>query len=390
MRRLWLVFAQTVTVCLGIVFIVTTLRPEWMTPAPQQLPESRPDIADTVAQQTEAPAAAPVYSYADAVTQAAPAVVSVYTRKHINASQQPQRQAPDHERRLRERPGPGQQGPATGLGSGVIMRDDGYILTNYHVVGAAEAIEITLADGRHAVAQWVGADPESDLAVVKIGLSDLTPITMGDDLNLKVGDVVLAIGNPFGVGQTTTMGIVSALGRNRTGVNIYENFIQTDAAINPGNSGGALVDPLGRLVGINTAIYSEGKGALGIGFAIPVGATGTILEQIIQTGQVQRGWLGIEPQDMTSELAQAFSLDSQQGVIVADVLSSGPAAQAGIEVGDIVVLLNDTPVVDAIQFLDMIAALEPGATVRVRVLRDHAEQDVDVRLGVRPGIEPHE
>lgn len=379
MRRLWLFFTQAVTVCLAIVFVVTTLRPEWV--MPRMDAGSAGIVRPPAALPDQAAGTQGVQSYADAVALAAPSVVSVHTRKHIKPLQTPFKPAPE----LPDIPGLGQHGQVS-LGSGVIVRDGGYVLTNYHVVEAADAIDITLVDGRQTSAELVGADPESDLAVLRIALPDLTPITLGGDLELRVGDIVLAIGNPFGVGQTTTFGIVSALGRDRLGVNIYENFIQTDAAINPGNSGGALVDSAGRLVGINTAIYSESGGSLGIGFATPARAAETILVQIIETGHVARGWLGVEPQDVTPDLARAFGLDSPEGVILASVPADGPAGHAGLEVGDIIVMLNDQPVANAVRLLAMVAVLPPESTVVLQVLRDGRKTDVEVMLGTRPPI----
>lgn len=389
MRRLWLLFTQTVTVCLGIVFVVTTLRPDWVVPQADPLPGNSASPVQEAARTKDDVAAntdvtSPADSYADAVARAAPSVVSVYTRKHINVRPMPFAQDPEVEQRMREIPGFNSLGQATSLGSGVIARDGGYILTNYHVVEAADAIEVTLSDGRQAKATLVGADPESDLAVVQVQLPGLVPITLADESALRVGDVVLAIGNPFGVGQTTTLGIVSALGRNRLGVNIYENYIQTDAAINPGNSGGALVDTSGRLVGINTAIYSENGGSLGIGFAIPAPAASVILSQIIKTGHVIRGWLGVEPQDITAELAQAFDLEGQDGVILARVFGDGPAARAGLQVGDIVVGLDAQQVTDAAQFLAEVAALAPDTTAEVHVLRNGIRKKIEVQVGARP------
>ena len=369
MRRLWLLFAQTVTVCLGILFIVSTLQPGWLSWG-----------------HVEQHPAAPLASYASAVARAAPAVVNIYTSKQVRTPIAPLLDDPELARLFRDFPGFNHQRRTTALGSGVIVRSDGYILTNYHVVDAADAIEVALADGRRSNAKVVGADPESDLAVLKLDLNDLPAITFGDDMRIRVGDVVLAIGNPFGVGQTTTLGIVSALGRNRLGINIYENFIQTDAAINPGNSGGALVDAQGQLVGINTAIYSEFGGSLGIGFAIPASAARTILEQIIANGRVTRGWLGVEPQDMTLELAKAFGLKQAGGVVIAAVLNGGPAARAGLLVGDVVLAMDDQEVRDAIDFLNRIAPLAPGEKTRLTVWRDGKERRVEVKAGQRPVI----
>jgi serine protease DegQ len=376
MRRLWLLFAQTVTVCLGILFIVATLRPDWLQPAAPP-PPARPESAA---------ATAPVASYAQAVAQATPSVVNIYTSKHVNVPLIPLPSDPELERLFRDIPGFSRRRESTNLGSGVIVRRDGYVLTNYHVIEAADAIEVALGDGRQTKAELVGADPESDLAVLKIDLPDLRPMAFNGEHEVQVGDVVLAIGNPFGVGQTTTMGIVSALGRNRLGINIYENFIQTDAAINPGNSGGALVDTSGRLVGINTAIYSETGGSLGIGFAIPAAAAHNIMEQIIKTGTVTRGWLGIEPQDVTPDLAKAFDLAQDDGVIIASVLRNGPAWKGGIRVGDIVLALNGQPVHDSIGFLNQIAPLPPRQKVTLTIMRDGKKLDIALQVGIRPRI----
>jgi serine protease DegQ len=320
------------------------------------------------------------------VAQATPSVVNVYTSKHINVPLVPLPADPELKRLFRDIPGFSRRKESTNLGSGVIVRSDGYILTNYHVIEAADAIEVALSDGRQTRAELVGADPESDLAVLKIDLPDLRAIGFNGEHQVRTGDVVLAIGNPFGVGQTTTMGIVSALGRNRLGINIYENFIQTDAAINPGNSGGALIDTTGRLVGINTAIYSETGGSLGIGFAIPAQAAHTIMDQIIKTGTVTRGWLGIEPQDITPDLARAFNLKQSDGVIIASVLRNGPAWRAGIRVGDIVLKLNGQTVYDSIGFLNQIAPLPPRETITLTIMREGKKRDLEVQVGTRPRI----
>ncbi len=381
MHRYWLVFAQTVTVCLGILFIVATLRPDWLRNDPR-----RPAAGSTVSTPVTATGGSVVPSFAEAVARATPSVVNIYTTKAVDVPLIPLPADPELNRLFRSLPGFTQRRQAGSLGSGVIVRSDGYVLTNYHVVEAADAIRVALSDGRETDARVVGADPETDLAVLKIGLPKLQAIAVEEDEALRVGDVVLAIGNPFGVGQTTTLGIVSALGRNRLGINIYENFIQTDAAINPGNSGGALVDAQGRLVGINTAIYSETGGSLGIGFAIPVKTAQRILEEIVQFGKVTRGWLGIEPQDITPELMRAFKLEHQNGVIVAGVLRNGPAHLAGLRVGDIVLALNDVALQDSISFLNAIAPLKPGSVVTLTVLREGREQQIEAKVGERPPL----
>jgi len=377
MRRLWLIFAQAVTVTLGILFVVTTLRPDWLrfNGAPPAAP-ARP------AGQAAVPAAAA--SYASAVARAAPAVVNVYTTKHVDVPLMPLPEDPVLRQFFGQLPGFSQRRESTSLGSGVIVRAEGYVLTNYHVVEAADAIEVALADGRRGAAKVIGADPDSDLAVLKLDLPDLPAIAFEAGAAPRVGDVVLAIGNPFGVGQTTTMGIVSALGRNRLGINTYENFIQTDAAINPGNSGGALIDVQGRLVGINTAIYSQSGGSLGIGFAIPADAAGRVLDDIVRTGSVQRGWLGVEPQDITPDLARSFGLERPGGVIIAGVMREGPAG-GRLRVGDIVLAVDGAPVVDTVGLLAQIAALKPGGKTTLSLLRAGKRIEVELAVGIRPG-----
>jgi serine protease DegQ len=386
MRRLWLLFAQTVTVCLGILFIVQTLRPDLLgggTPHPSGAVSQAP-VVEPAAPGTPGPE-----SYSPAVARAVPAVVNVYTRKHVNVPLVPLPNDPNLRQFFGQIPGLTRPEESTSLGSGVIVRADGHILTNYHVIEAAEEIDVALSDGRQARAKVVGADPDSDLAVLKINLPRLQPITFRGDQPVRVGDVVLAIGNPFGVGQTTTLGIVSALGRTGLGINLYENFIQTDAAINPGNSGGALIDSQGRLVGINTAIYSETGGSLGIGFAIPATTAHAILDQIVATGKVSRGWLGVEPQDLTPDLARAFGLSRDYGVIIAGVLVNGPAARGGVRVGDIMVSLNGQPVRDAVGFLNQIAPLKPGEPATLVVLRNGKEHTLKIDPGLRPAQNSH-
>ncbi|MCX5590373.1 S1C family serine protease [Alcaligenes endophyticus] len=372
MRSLWLLFTQTITVCLGIWFTVSTLRPEWVTAA---VPE--PDIMPTY---QLAPAVAG--SYAQAVRRAAPAVVNIYTSQRLKPAQRPYEGGwQGAEPNVDDAPS------ETNLGSGVIVHQDGLILTNNHVLNAIDKVELALADGRRASAELVGRDPDSDIAVLRVSLPDL-PVIPLYAAPVHVGDVVLAIGNPFGVGQTTTQGIVSGLGRSRLGVNLYENFIQTDAAINPGNSGGALIDVQGRLVGINTAMYSETGGSLGIGFAIPAPMALAVLHELVSTGVVSRGWLGIEPQDLSPDLVQAFGLPSAQGAIVARVLRQSPAAGAGLQVGDIVQTLDGQTVDDSIGLLTQIAALKAGSRTSLQVWRDGKSRTIKVTVGQRPAAQP--
>ena len=270
------------------------------------------------------------------------------------------------------------------LGSGVIVSADGLILTNHHVIEAADEIQVALPDGRTLAAQVVGTDPETDLAVLRVKHADLPAITFAKAETLRVGDVVLAIGNPFGVGQTVTMGIVSALGRSHLGINTFENYIQTDAAINPGNSGGALVDAGGHLVGINTAIFSRSGGSLGIGFAIPVSIVRQVMEQIVANGAVIRGWVGIEVQEISPEIAESFNLKSVEGALIAGVLRGGPADRAGIRPGDVLVAVNGNPVRDSTSLLNLIAALAPGKLAQLRLIRDQAAMQLPVTVEKRP------
>ncbi|HEY8027713.1 MAG TPA: Do family serine endopeptidase [Burkholderiaceae bacterium] len=377
MRRLWLPFAQTVTIGLALLFITKTLKPEWL----DGLHHSH-----AVALQ-EAPAGTSVGqgSYRDAAKRAMPSVVNIFTSKETRQPKNPFMGDPFMKKffgdRFNER-----DDKQLSLGSGVIVSKEGFILTNNHVVEAADEIEVALADGRKAVAKLVGTDPETDLAVIKVDLTDLPAITLGHSEQTQVGDVVLAIGNPFGVGQTVTMGIVSALGRNHLGINTFENFIQTDAAINPGNSGGALIDTNGNLLGINTAIYSRSGGSLGIGFAIPASTVKTVLESIIGTGQVVRGYIGVEPQDITPDLAESFGLTTKTGTIIAGVVKGGPADKAGIKPGDILLAVEGKPVADTIEMLNLIAQLTPGSTAKMTVLRKSEQSKVDVVIGKRPRI----
>ncbi|HNO61312.1 MAG TPA: Do family serine endopeptidase, partial [Plasticicumulans sp.] len=323
-------------------------------------------------------------SYADAARKAVPAVVHIFTSQEVKGARHPFINDPIFRHFFGDRFGEQSQ-RRSGLGSGVVVSPEGYVLTNFHVVDGADEIEVAHNDGRKYKARVVGTDPESDLAVLRIPADHKLPvIAFGSSDALRVGDVVLAIGNPFGVGQTVTSGIVSALGRSHLGINTFENFIQTDAAINPGNSGGALVDVNGNLVGINTAIYSQSGGSMGIGFAIPVSLARNVMEQIVRTGGVTRGWVGVEVQEITEELADSFKLKGTDGALIAGVMRGGPADKAGIRPGDVLARIGGKPVKDAQGMQDLIAALEPGRSARFDLRREGRDVGVDVVIGKRP------
>jgi len=381
LSRLWLLFAQATTIGLALLFIVATLKPHWLRSEPALAPAAAPKVTVHQAAVTETEPAAALKSYAEAARRAMPAVVSVYTTKEIRRS--PALEDPLFDRFFGDR-FQGRADRVSGLGSGVIAAAEGYVLTNHHVVQAADEIAVALADGRKVAATLVGADPETDLAVLRIDARDLPVIKLGPSEALAVGDVVLAIGNPFDVGQTVTMGIVSAVGRNNLGINRYENFIQTDAAINQGNSGGALVDTAGNLVGINTAIYSRSGGSIGIGFAIPTAIVTEVMKDLITKGRVTRGYFGIEPVDITPELVAALKLRREQGVVVRGVQRNAPAGNAGMEPGDVLLSINDTPVRSTPGMLNQIAQLPPGSVAKVRVDRNSRELDLAVTVGERP------
>jgi serine protease DegQ len=380
MRRLWLIFSQAVTIALALLFIVATLKPEWLQRSPAHM---LPQVV-SISSAPQAPeAAAPVAgSLQAAVRRAAPAIVSIAASRAPAAN--PNADDPWFRFFFGLRGGPQGNEPQRGLGSGVIVSPEGYLLTNHHVVEGADDIEVQLADGRQARARVVGSDPETDIAVLKIDLDRLPAIVFGDSDRLQVGDTVLAIGNPFGVGQTVTAGIVSALGRNRLGLNTFENFIQTDAAINPGNSGGALVDAAGNLVGINSAIFSRSGGNLGIGFAIPGASARMVMESLIKEGRVVRGWIGVEPRDLTPEMADTLHLPVRNGVLITGVLQEGPASTGGIKPGDVVTRIGRQPVSNTTEMLNAVAALPPGTDAVVAVQRGDKSIDVTVKVAQRP------
>lgn len=373
MKKLWLIFAQTTTIGLAAWFLVSALRPDWV---------SRPAPAIATVKEVVASAPAALPSYRAAVKRAMPAVVNIYTAKEIRQRRSPLFNDPIFRRFFGDEPAQ----KASSLGSGVIVSDKGYIVTNNHVVESADEIEVALADGRTAEAKIIGTDPDTDLAVIRIDLEKLPVIAFGDADKAQTGDVVLAIGNPFGVGQTVTMGIISALGRSELGINTFENFIQTDAAINPGNSGGALVDAGGNLLGINTAIYSKTGGSLGIGFAIPAATVRQVMEEIIRAGSVTRGWLGVEVQDVTPELATSFGLVEARGALIAGVVRGGPADKAGIRPGDVLLALAGKEVANSSGMLNQIAAIRPGDAVEMRVVRRGQEKTLQVTMGKRPRL----
>ena len=375
MKRIWLLFAQAVTVLLAAFFVVSTLKPEWV--------NRRTTSLGGVVSVVEAPTGAlnniAPGSLSAAAKKASPAVVSINTSKA--AQRNPRSNDPWFKFFFGDQGG---DQPQVGLGSGVIVSADGYILTNNHVVDGADEIEVTLNDSRHAHGKVIGTDPDTDLAVLKIELDKLPVITLGNSDGLEVGDQVLAIGNPFGVGQTVTSGIVSALGRNQLGINNFENFIQTDAAINPGNSGGALIDVNGNLEGINTAIYSRSGGSMGIGFAIPVSMAKIVLEGIVKEGQVRRGWIGVEPNNLSPELAETFGVKADTGVIITGVLQAGPAAKAGIRPGDVITGVGDKKIDNVQELLTAVAGLKPGDASRFALRRGGDKMELDVTPGLRP------
>jgi serine protease DegQ len=379
MRRLWLLFAQTITVAFGLYLVLVTVRPDWIARA---LPVHRIDTGPAPVLQAAASAKPEGASFRNAAGRAMPAVVNIFSSKS------PPKGKGEKQDPLRRFFGDGSpERQSASLGSGVIVSPDGYILTNNHVVEDADDIEVGLADGRTVPAKIVGTDPETDLAVIQVAERKLPVMLLGHPEKARVGDVVLAIGNPFGVGQTVTMGIISAVGRNNLHINHFENFIQTDAAINFGNSGGALVDTSGNLLGINSAIYSQTGGSVGIGFAIPVTTAKAVLDEIVAHGQVVRGWIGIESQDITPELADSFGLQRKTGAIIAGVVRGGPADKAGMKPGDILADVGGKDVASTTDMLNLIAQLRPGGKTRMTVIRKNRPSTLDVTVGKRPRIE---
>ena len=377
MRKTWLIFSQAVTVALAIVFVIATLKPDWLQNRPGSTVPGLLPMVETPAANGPAGTVATT-GYSAAAKRATPAVVSITTRKA--PARNPHEGDPWFDFFFGER----ERQAQVGLGSGVIVSSEGYLLTNNHVVEGASDIDVQLTDGRSAPAKVIGTDPDSDVAVLKIELDRLPVMAFGNTDSLQVGDVVLAIGNPFGVGQTVTAGIVSALGRDHLGINTFENFIQTDAAINPGNSGGALVDTNGNLMGINTAIYSRSGGSMGIGFAIPANTAQHVMEGLVRDGQVTRGWIGIEPRDLTPEIAQTFNLPVSQGVLITGVLQDGPAGDSGMLPGDVVLEVAGKRVLNTSQLLNAVASLKPQTRAAFVIQRGKESLTLKITAAQRP------
>jgi serine protease DegQ len=377
MKRVWLIFAQSVTACLGLLFVLRLFYPHLLEKGQEPI---------VINQVESIPSASSKGSYSSAAKKAMPSVVNIFTSSKVNTPNPNEQYKDDPLFRhfFGDQPDNEDDQPENSLGSGVIVSEQGLILTNDHVVASADEIEVALADGRKLSAKVVGTDPDTDLAVLKVDADKLPAITFATSEKVNVGDVVLAIGNPFGVGQTVTQGIVSALGRNHLGINTYENFIQTDASINPGNSGGALIDTEGNLVGVNSAIYSRNGGSMGIGFAIPASLAKQVMEQIAKNGSVTRGWIGIEAQDITPELAESFKLKQARGSLIAGVLRNSPADVAGIKAGDVLLTINDKEVVDSSNMLNLIAVLKPNEKAVLKISRAEKEIKVNVTVGKRP------
>lgn len=362
----------------GLLFALLIIQqfPQWL-----GLPENS---AYQMAPALTLPTTKGVVSYSDAVNKAAPAVANIFTTKQIRRSDDSSQFNTPPTLRDYSNTIPEPSRRQSSLGSAVILREDGYLLTNNHVVAEADEILVALRDGREALAELIGTDPETDLAVLKINLPDLPAVTISQTDQQKTGDVVMAIGNPFGLGQTVTMGIISATGRNQLGLNTYEDFIQTDAAINQGNSGGALIDARGQLIGINTAIFSQSGGSQGIGFAIPATLALNVMEQIIERGRVIRGWLGVEVQPLTNDLAESFGLIQAEGIVVSGLYRNGPAWAAGLRPGDVILKIDGVAIVHGRHAMNQVARAKPGAKVELDVLRSGEAMTFTAEVGVRP------
>ncbi|OMH30351.1 S1C family serine protease [Motiliproteus sp. MSK22-1] len=379
MRKLTTFIIWPVIAGILVAFTMLVLFPQWNAPSIQTV-----QINQVQSKALTAPLRSGPVSYAEAVNNAAPAVVNIYTSTRVRQKTNPLMEDPLFKKFFDMEQMPQRERIQSSLGSGVIFSSQGYVLTNNHVIEGADTIVVALKDGRESQAEVIGTDPETDLAVLSISLEDLPAVTLASSDDIAVGDVVLAIGNPFGVGQTVTMGIISATGRNQLGINTFENFIQTDAAINPGNSGGALIDAYGNLLGINTAIFSRSGGSQGIGFAIPSNLARKVLQEIIENGRVVRGWLGIEIQELTPRLAESFGIEDRNGLIIAGIFRNSPAHQAGMQPGDILLSIDGAPIVDSRSAMNQIAQTKPGIELRMEVLRNDKTESFQVLIGDRP------
>lgn len=370
LKKLWFIFAQTFTVSLVLVILLKMLFPELLSGQMHQ--------ANFISRQT------PVESFHATAAKAMPSVVNIFTSKKMRAH--PRFHDDEFFQRFFGESFPHPMPKDNRLGSGVIVRADGYIVTNHHVVESADVIQVALNNGKIYSAKVIGSDPESDIAVLKINANQLPVIDFAEVNTSRIGDVVLAIGNPFGVGQTITQGIISGLGRNHLGINTFEDFIQTDAAINPGNSGGALVNTKAQLVGINSAIFSKDGGSMGIGFAIPISIVKKVIPQIIQHGSVTRGWIGIQAQDLTEDLKKSFNLDVTSGCLITAVVLASPAEQAGLKAGDVIVEIDTKKFFDTSSMIGVISELQPGSKAKVKLIREEKLLTMEVQVGKRPNL----
>ena len=374
---------QFATIGLAAAFLVLYFQSEKDKTVNEVTTQAETEIVELL-ESTRTIPSVPLNSYATAVKNAAPAVVNIQTTKIITERQHPLANDPLFRQFFGDSIGEPRKRMESSLGSGVIISPQGYILTNHHVIKAADEIIVALKDGRNVKATVIGTDPDTDLAVLHIKLKEVPAITLSKTHNIEVGDVVLAIGNPFGVGQTVTSGIISATGRNMLGINTFENFIQTDAAINPGNSGGALINSYGELIGINTAIFSQSGGSQGIGFAIPLSLARNVLTQIIEFGHVKRGWLGIAIQNMNSELAESFGMKRVYGIIVNGTATSGPADKAGIKPGNVITHINDIEVGNARHLLNLVSQVKPGNTLSIKGINQEGTFTTTAKVIQRP------
>ena len=374
---------QFATIGLAAAFLILYLQSDKSGTTADSPTNSNTEIVQLI-ESTRTEPGPPLTSYASAVELAAPAVVNIQSTKIITERQNPLMNDPMFRQFFGNSIGEPRKRMESSLGSGVIISPQGYILTNNHVIEAADEILVALKDGRTVKATIVGTDPDTDLAVLHIELKNVPAITLSKNQKNEVGDVVLAIGNPFGVGQTVTSGIISATGRNQLGINTFENFIQTDAAINPGNSGGALINSHGELIGINTAIFSKSGGSQGIGFAIPLSLARNVLTQIIEFGHVRRGWLGVAIQNITDDLANAYNLKKVQGVIVSGVFKGGPADKAGLKPGDIITRINGSEIQNSRQLLNLVSQIKPGGKVSIKGLREGETFSLSAKVIQRP------